>query len=56
MADKKEEIQKNLIKKAFERGEATSIENGEVQIAQNLKGHGYAESLENLPYKGGIDK
>lgn len=49
----KEDAQRNLIKNAFEKGKATSIENTpDGQLAQNVKGHGHAEIIEGVPYKG----
>jgi hypothetical protein len=52
----KEDVQKNQIKKAFEQGKATSIENVDgAQVTQNVAGHGWAEIIEGVPYKEGIE-
>jgi hypothetical protein len=53
---KKEKVQVDLIKDAVIKRKATLIENTKegFQLAQNVKGHGWAEIIENVPYNGGF--
>jgi hypothetical protein len=50
----KEKVQIDLIKDAVIKRKATLIENTKegFQTAQNIRGHGWAEIIENVPYKG----